>query len=86
MKTKIQTQVMVVPPPLSLLFFDNGGGQGGGRMLALRKSLKSAHNPQEADWLAREVESVDKSIDELVASRQLYGLSEEEIRIVDEKE
>jgi hypothetical protein len=26
MKTKIQTQIKVVPPPLSLLFFDNGGG------------------------------------------------------------
>ena len=32
-------------------------------MLSLRKSLKSAHNPQEADRLMREVESVGKSID-----------------------
>ena len=35
-------------------------------MLALHKSLKSTHNPQEADRLTREVESVDKSIDGLV--------------------
>ena len=51
------------------------------RMLALHKSLKSAHNPQEADRLTREVESVDKSIDGLVY--QLYGLTEEEIKIVE---
>lgn len=51
------------------------------RMLALHKSLKSAHNPQEADRLMREVESVDKAIDGLVY--QLYGLSEEEIKIVE---
>jgi hypothetical protein len=52
-------------------------------MLALHKSLKSTHNPQEANRLTREVESVDKAIDGLVASRQLYGLSEEEIGIVE---
>lgn len=51
------------------------------RMLTLHKSLKSAHNPQEADRLAREVESVDKSIDGLVY--ELYGLTEEEIKIVE---
>ena len=54
----------------------------GSSMLALHKSLASTHNPQEADRLTREVESVDKSIDGLVASRELspagikYGLSE----------
>ena len=53
------------------------------RMLALQKSLKSTHNPQEADRLTREVESVDKSIDGLVY--RLYGLSEEEIRIVEQR-
>ena len=51
------------------------------RMLALHKSLASTQNPQEAERLAREVESVDKSIDGLVY--ELYGLSEEEIRIVE---
>ena len=35
-------------------------------MLVLQKSLKSAHNPQEADRLTREVESTDKAIDKLV--------------------
>ena len=39
--------------------------------LALHKSLKSTHNPQEADRLAREVESMDRAIDGLVASREL---------------
>jgi len=50
-------------------------------MLALRKSLKSTVNPQEADRLTREVESVDKSIDGLVYD--LYGLTEDEIRVVE---
>ena len=47
------------------------------------KSLKSAHNPQEADRLTREVESVDKSIDGLVY--ELYGLTEDEIKIVEDR-
>ena len=53
--------------------------------LALRKSLASTHNPQEADRLTREVESADKSIDGLVASRELYGSTPtgEEIKIVE---
>ena len=51
------------------------------RMLALQKSLKSTHNPQEADRLTREVESVDKSIDGLVY--ELYGLSQDEVKIVE---
>ena len=52
-------------------------------MLSLHKSLASTQNPQDADRLTREVESVDKSIDGLVALRELYGLSEDEIRIVE---
>jgi len=52
-----------------------------GKMLALQKSPNSTTNPQEADRLAREVESTDRGIDSLVY--ELYGLSEEEIRIVE---
>ena len=51
------------------------------RMLALQKSLKSTVNPQEADRLMREVESVDKFIDGL--AYELYGLTEEEIEVVE---
>ena len=51
-------------------------------MLALHKSLASTHNPQEADRLTREVESMDRAIDGLVY--ELYGLTEEEVRIVQE--
>ena len=40
-------------------------------MLYLHKSLASAQNPQEADRLAREVESVGRAIDGLVAPREL---------------
>jgi hypothetical protein len=57
-------------------------------MLALHKSLKSTVNPpftgltQEADRLAREVESVDRGINSLVY--ELYGLTEEEIKIIED--
>jgi type I restriction-modification system DNA methylase subunit len=54
------------------------------RMLALHKSLASAHNPQEADRLSREIESTDREIDSLVY--ELYGLSPEEISIIEGKE
>jgi hypothetical protein len=50
-------------------------------VLALQKSLKSTVNPQEADRLAREVESTDRAIDSLVY--ELYGLSEDEIGIAE---
>jgi hypothetical protein len=57
-------------------------------VLALQKSLKSTVNPpftgltQEADRLMREVEpAADRAIDSLVY--ELYGLSEEEVRIVE---
>ncbi|MBE0680554.1 MAG: hypothetical protein IH589_01460 [Anaerolineales bacterium] len=53
------------------------------RILALHKSLASAHNPQGVDRLEREVESVDKAIDGLVY--QLYGLFPDEINIVEGK-
>jgi hypothetical protein len=53
------------------------------RMLSLHKSLTSTQNPQEADRLSREAEAVDRSIDELVY--QLYGLTGEEIKIVEGK-
>ena len=48
-----------------------GGGQGGGR------------TPQEKERLAREIEATDKSIDRLVY--ELYGLTEDEIKIVEGK-
>ena len=63
----VTTQVEIIPPPLSV--FDNGGGQGGGR------------TPQEQEMVKREIESTDKAIDRLVYA--LYGLSEDEIRIVE---
>ena len=45
------------------------------------KSLASTQNPQEADRLMREVESTDRAIDSLVY--ELYGLTEEEIKIIE---
>jgi hypothetical protein len=51
------------------------------RMLELHR--RSARTPQEKEMLQREIESTDRTIDKLVY--QLYGLSEDEIRIVEEK-
>ncbi|HXQ34534.1 MAG TPA: TaqI-like C-terminal specificity domain-containing protein, partial [Anaerolineales bacterium] len=48
-----------------------GGGTGGGRM------------PQEQEMVKREIESTDRQIDKLVY--ELYGLTEEEIKIVEGK-
>ena len=50
-------------------------------MLSLHKSLASTQNPQEANRLTREVESVDKFIDGLVY--ELYGLTENDIKKVE---
>jgi len=50
-------------------------------MLGLHKSLASAQSPHEKERLELQIKSTDGKIDELVY--QLYGLSEEEIRIVE---
>jgi len=50
-------------------------------MLELHK--RSPRTPQEKESLQREIESTDKAIDKLVY--ELYGLTEEEIKIVEEK-
>ena len=50
-------------------------------MLELQRRQQSARAPQEKDMLARQIESTDGQIDRLVY--QLYGLSEEEVRIVE---
>ena len=48
-------------------------------MLALHK--QTPHTPQEQELVKREIESTDRQIDALVY--ELYGLTEEEIRIVE---
>jgi hypothetical protein len=49
-------------------------------MLALHKQ-PAARTPQEKESLAREIESVGRGIDRLVY--ELYGLTEDEIKIVE---
>jgi hypothetical protein len=51
------------------------------RMLALHKQLNEAQIPQARTMLKRQIETTDRQIDRLVY--QLYGLTEEEIRIVE---
>jgi type I restriction-modification system DNA methylase subunit len=53
------------------------------QMLASHKILSMAQTPQEKQRLERQIEVTDKAIDSLVYA--LYGLSDEEIRIVEEK-
>jgi hypothetical protein len=48
-------------------------------MLELHK--RSTHTPQEKEMLAREIAATDQAIDKLVYT--LYGLTEEEIKIVE---
>ncbi|MDP1624355.1 MAG: N-6 DNA methylase [bacterium] len=51
------------------------------QMIAFHKSLSTAKTPQEKERLERQIEVTDKAIDSLVY--ELYGLSDEEIKIVE---
>ena len=51
------------------------------QMLSLHTRRAAAHNPQELELLARQIETADQAIDTLVY--QLYGLTPEEIKLVE---
>lgn len=51
-------------------------------MLRLKKSMGVLKNPVDKQMLQRKIETTDKQIDALVY--ELYELTEEEIRIVEE--
>jgi len=51
------------------------------QMLAAHKALSAAQSPAEQERLQRQIQVTDKAIDSLVY--ELYGLSEEEIKIVE---
>ena len=51
-------------------------------MLDLHKKLPDAMTPQEKTLIERQIEAADRGIDALVY--ELYGLTDEEIRIVEE--
>jgi hypothetical protein len=51
-------------------------------MLALHKQLATARTPHEKTSLQTQIAATDRQIDRLVYD--LYGLTEEEIRIVEE--
>ena len=51
------------------------------RMLKLHKDLPKAKTPHEQESLQRQIGATDKAIDALVY--ELYGLTDEEISIVD---
>ena len=51
------------------------------RMLKLHKDVKEASTPDAETRIQRQIEATDREIDGLVY--ELYGLSEEEVRIVE---
>jgi adenine-specific DNA-methyltransferase len=53
------------------------------RMLDLHRQLDKAKNPNDKTRLQREIDATDRQIDQLVY--ELYGLTEEEIKIVEEE-
>jgi hypothetical protein len=53
------------------------------RMLSLHKQLSKAKTPHDREVLQRQIDATDRQIDQLVY--ELYGLTEEEIRIVEEQ-
>jgi hypothetical protein len=52
-------------------------------MLELHKPLASARASADREMCQRQIEATDRQIDMLVASRELYGLTEEEIKMVE---
>jgi len=52
------------------------------RMLDLHKKLAAANVPGDKSAMRRQIDATDREIDKLVY--ELYGLTEEEIRIVEE--
>ena len=57
-------------------------GELGDSMLQLHKALVLAKTPNEKNALQRQIDARDPQIDQLVY--ELYGLTDEEIRIVEE--
>ena len=51
------------------------------RMLSLRKDLDAANTPTQRTVIQRQIELTDRQIDQLVY--ELYGLTDEEIKIVE---
>ena len=51
------------------------------RMLNLHKQLPEAKTPHERESIERTIAGTDKAIDQLVY--ELYGLTEEEIRVIE---
>jgi len=82
-----KTQIEIIP--IRSINFSNPAEKAGHdkmvslveQMLASHKSLAAAKSPQEKERLERQIDVTDRAIDLLVY--ELYGLSEEEIRVVE---
>ena len=54
-----------------------------GQMLELRKR-QAAASASDRELYQRQIGATDREIDRLVASRELYGLTDDEIKIIEE--
>ena len=76
--------ILLLPFPSHAAMIDNSMQMVGlvDRMLGLHKQLAAAKVPDEKTRVQRQIDATDREIDRLVY--ELYGLTEEEIKIVEE--
>ena len=75
----IMNELPIVIPPIEILnIFQNLAD----KMIQLNKDLANAKTPHEKKLLEKHIEAIDEKIDKMVY--ELYGLTEEEIAIVEE--
>jgi len=86
--SEIQARQLAQLPIRTINFSDPAEKAAHDKLVALVEQMlelhrRSARTPQEQEMLRREIESTDKAIDSLVY--ELYGLTEEETKIVEGK-
>jgi hypothetical protein len=75
-------QTRELPVPAAERLRESGLAPPVEKMLALQKRLATERLPQRREQLQREIDATDRQIDQLVY--ELYGLTDAEIRIVEE--
>jgi hypothetical protein len=66
-----------------MIWWRDSESTSGNRMFDLQKKLPAARTPYDQESLQRQIDATDSEIDRLVY--ELYGLTEDEIRIVEGK-
>jgi hypothetical protein len=78
---EIKPSVVKQLPVRTINFSDPKDKARHDEMLRLHKELAEAKSPQDKEFLQRRIDATDRQIDRLVY--ELYGLTEEEIRVVE---